>query len=186
MRHCEATENNKRRREALARGDCRQCGKRPYATGRTRCDECLVGHRERMAKVRAARTDAGLCRGCGYGSQIGKARLCVACHFSAASRCTTRSKVSATELMNLMARQEYRCAITGDEIKIGINAHLDHIVPKTRGGVDSIDNLQWTRADVNMIKRDLLMEEFIELCSKIHNRKTLNGLASATPEASHG
>ena len=57
------------------------------------------------------------------------------------------------------------CKITSD----GDDARweLDHVQPKARGGSDSISNLRWVCAEVNIIKRDLTDQEFVALCSQV-------------------
>ncbi|NDD54535.1 hypothetical protein EBZ39_11785 [bacterium] len=66
------------------------------------------------------------------------------------------------------------CYLTG--IPINLNKprsyHLDHIVPRSRGGDDSLNNCQIACREANQAKGDLLVEEFFELCKKVikHNQ----------------
>ena len=48
---------------------------------------------------------------------------------------------------------------------------LDHIVPATKGGDNSLDNLEIVHRDVNRAKNNLLNNEFIQLCLDVvmHN-----------------
>jgi 5-methylcytosine-specific restriction endonuclease McrA len=48
---------------------------------------------------------------------------------------------------------------------------LDHIIPATKGGDNSLDNLDIVHSDVNKAKNNLLNEEFIQLCLDVvtHN-----------------
>jgi 5-methylcytosine-specific restriction endonuclease McrA len=66
------------------------------------------------------------------------------------------------------------CYLTGQPIDLNKSRsyHLDHIVPKSRGGDDSLDNCQIACREANQAKGDLLVEEFLELCKKIieHNQ----------------
>lgn len=74
------------------------------------------------------------------------------------------------------------CYLTGIPIDLNKSRsyHLDHIVPKSRGGDDSLDNCQIACRAANQAKGDLLVEEFIELCKKVIQKncqrtKTKNG-----------
>jgi 5-methylcytosine-specific restriction endonuclease McrA len=65
------------------------------------------------------------------------------------------------------------CYLTGTPIDLNKSRsyHLDHIVPKSRGGDDSLDNCQIACRAANQAKGDLLVEEFIELCKKVIEKK---------------
>lgn len=66
------------------------------------------------------------------------------------------------------------CYLTG--IPIDLNKprsyHLDHIVPRSRGGDDSLNNCNIACREANQAKGDLLVSEFVELCKKVikHNQ----------------
>lgn len=62
-----------------------------------------------------------------------------------------------------------KCYLTGDPINIWepSSYHFDHILPRSRGGDNSIDNLGICTKAANMAKSDLTLEEFRELCQKV-------------------
>lgn len=62
-----------------------------------------------------------------------------------------------------------KCYLTGRSIDIynSSSYHLDHIYPVKKGGSNFIDNLEIACRDANFAKRDLLLEDFIELCKDI-------------------
>ena len=63
------------------------------------------------------------------------------------------------------------CYLTGRSIDLmdGKSYHLDHIVPKNKGGVNSLDNCNIACREANQAKGDLLHNELIILCHEIIN-----------------
>jgi len=62
-----------------------------------------------------------------------------------------------------------RCALTGVPININDPStySFDHIVPRSRGGDNTLDNLQVVCMDVNKAKHNLTDDEFIALCRRV-------------------
>lgn len=62
-----------------------------------------------------------------------------------------------------------KCYLTGKEIDIYDTKtyQFDHIIPRSRGGDNSLENLGICTRDANQAKRDMLKEEFIELCKSV-------------------
>lgn len=68
--------------------------------------------------------------------------------------------------------KETVCYLTGEKINLFDDQyHFDHIVPVSKGGGSSIENLGITIPQANMAKQDLSVEELLLLCEKIlkHN-----------------
>lgn len=65
------------------------------------------------------------------------------------------------------------CYLTGRTIDLldGKSYHLDHIIPKNRGGENTLDNCNIACKDANQAKGNLLYCEFIELCKEVLNHK---------------
>ena len=61
------------------------------------------------------------------------------------------------------------CYLTGREIDIYKTSdyHLDHVHPVKKGGDNSLNNLEIACKDANLAKRDLLLEDFIQLCHDV-------------------
>jgi predicted DNA-binding protein YlxM (UPF0122 family) len=74
---------------------------------------------------------------------------------------------NSTELMELIERQGFRCALTGQVIDDPSTASLDHIEPVSNGGNNKIDNLQWVLNDVNIMKGTFSQKRFIEICCMV-------------------
>lgn len=66
------------------------------------------------------------------------------------------------------------CYLTGIPIDLNKSRsyHLDHIVPKSRGGDDSLENCQIACREANQAKGDLLLEEFVALCKKVIKKQS--------------
>ena len=80
------------------------------------------------------------------------------------------------ELARLWKTQRGVCVISGRRLDRS-NAQLDHIVPKSKGGADAVENLRWVHRDVNYAKRDLTDEAFLRLCSDVVNQLAHSGVA---------
>ena len=69
--------------------------------------------------------------------------------------------------------QNPKCYLTGQEIDINdTNSYeFDHIIPKSRGGQNTLDNLGICSRQANQAKRDMTPDEFINLCKIVaqHN-----------------
>lgn len=64
------------------------------------------------------------------------------------------------------------CYLSGEKINLNEDTyHFDHIIPSSRGGDNSLNNLGITHEIVNVMKNDLTPEELIFWCVKIlkHN-----------------
>jgi len=71
--------------------------------------------------------------------------------------------LSATEARDLLSSKTH-CVLCGDKES---KFHLDHIIPRSRGGSNRPNNLQWLCATCNLAKSALNTEEFIAHIKKI-------------------
>ena len=76
------------------------------------------------------------------------------------------------ELLSRLGAQPC-CYLTGNMIDLTNPASysLDHVVPVSRGGTSTIDNLGLTTSEANRAKNDRTVEEFLVLCATVlkHN-----------------
>jgi 5-methylcytosine-specific restriction endonuclease McrA len=69
------------------------------------------------------------------------------------------------------------CYLTGRKIDLldGKSYHLDHIIPKNRGGLNTLDNCNIACKDANQAKGNLLHSELILMCEEILNHHKNKG-----------
>jgi predicted transcriptional regulator len=62
-----------------------------------------------------------------------------------------------------------KCYLTGDNINIynPSEYNFDHIIPTSKGGNNTLENLGICTKQANMAKNELMLEEFIELCKRV-------------------
>jgi len=63
-----------------------------------------------------------------------------------------QTQLSQAEKLEKLREQDNRCAISGAPLFIGDDIEVDHNIPLSIGGVDSLDNLQITHSDSNRKK----------------------------------
>ena len=73
--------------------------------------------------------------------------------------------VSALDLARLWKGQRGRCALSGT--KLGRDAHLDHITPRSKGGATTPCNVRWLDPWVNVALQDLTDGDFRDRCEQV-------------------
>lgn len=84
------------------------------------------------------------------------------------NRSKNMDKITLEEVKNKFGENP-KCYLTGDEINIlnPSSYHFDHIIPRAKGGKNTIDNLGISTKEANMTKSDSTLEELFVICSKI-------------------
>jgi len=77
-------------------------------------------------------------------------------------------RITTSNVLLLLKRQQYCCALTGRELTPQ-TAALDHILPIRCGGEHVIENVQVLHKDVNRAKGSMTNDEFIKLCDDVIN-----------------
>jgi hypothetical protein len=70
-------------------------------------------------------------------------------------------------LRRIWDEQSGLCAVTGEKLIPGHNASLDHIVPVSKGGTSTRENLRWVLLEINRAKSNMTHEEFVAMCFKV-------------------
>lgn len=151
-----------RRKKYLNAGKCTFCGRDNDGDG-VRCKLCLGKRRKWEKKT----LNNGICL-CGGSLPLVNKRECSKCWFSRKAHIHLGSRKKWRTLEDLFIKQNYKCALTGDELVVGDGASIDHIIPVSKGGaVKDINNLQAITLDANHFKWTKTNEEVVDLCRKI-------------------
>ena len=88
---------------------------------------------------------------------------------------------TAAQKQEILKKDNYKCVVCGKGKKDGVELHIDHIIPKDKGGKATIENGQTLCSQHNFLKKNLNQTEtakkmFIHLyeLTKIKGEKTLN------------
>ena len=97
----------------------------------------------------------------------------------------TQEDFTEAQKKEILKRDNYKCVICGRGKKDGIELHVDHIIPKDKGGKATIENGQTLCSQHNFLKKNLNQTEtakkmFIHLyeLTKAKGEKELNDFAS--------
>jgi 5-methylcytosine-specific restriction endonuclease McrA len=79
-----------------------------------------------------------------------------------------KQKFSLQELIDKIGDNP-KCYITGRPIDLtdGKSYHLDHIIPISKGGDNSLSNCNIACKEANQAKHNLSYEEFVQLCKEV-------------------
>jgi len=168
-----ASSHGKRKRdEYYARPEVRQRQVAHTQAWRARQTTEKIQHLNRKGNaskvaLRRERVERGLCYMCGSPADAGK--LCFEHWLRALGRSHKLNVANGgVALMKRIWNEQIGvCALTGESLRPGDNASLDHIVAKAKGGETVRSNLRWVSYTSNMAKRDLSDGEFLELCRRV-------------------
>lgn len=154
-----------RRKERLrTQGLCSSCGRNPLKTAWL-CGPCCLKEKDRVRRARENNKANGLCV-CGRQPRE-NGNKCDTCWLRDKAQEVLGRGKEWVLLLDLLEKQQFRCAYTGESLVLGVNASIDHIIPVCAGGKDSIDNLQFVTRRINSMKSDCSHDEFIRLCKLV-------------------
>jgi hypothetical protein len=149
-----------------AAGFCVTCGKAPALRG-TQCSGCRTAAIENTRIRKEERLARGCCAYCDE-PRISSS-LCQKHYLQFASKTHFRTIKRHEELAALFDAQQGICPYSGRKLTLGVDASIDHAIPKSRGGSMDIENLQWVQYQVNFMKGDMLDEELFDLVRDIYH-----------------
>ncbi len=116
----------------------------------------------------------GLCIFCKTKS-LKHSKMCERHFLMSIATSTLKNRKLADELLLLFNLQNGKCYLTGRKLIFGLNAGIDHIIPRSKNKnlISDIRNIRWVDKKVNEIKRDLTDKEFVKLCKDVLNNYTL-------------
>lgn len=185
MRMCESCQaknrtklrNRKSTRRKLGRCAIGSCSNSKLAD-QDLCESCAKDAREYTRKRSASLVKQGLCASCGqkphmlvYGESRPDVmmRQCQTCYLKLAS-CNRFGSIKHWKvLLVILEDQGYRCSYTGEQLVLGVNDSIDHILPRSRYPDLTLDpsNIQWVTRVVNTMKLNLLDHEFLAVIEKV-------------------
>jgi hypothetical protein len=143
-------------------GKCLNCREQNECSTSPFCKKCREIKKEKQIERRANYKSLHLCRACGKTPSVaaGKA-YCQGCILKQAAKRQLKDIEKAPLLLEIYTRQKGVCPYTGIPLTIGANASVDHIVPKSRGGTNEPENIQWVHSWVNLMKNCTSHDQFV-------------------------
>jgi len=146
------------------KGLCVECSNK--VNNSIRCDACNKRRAEKNKVNYNKWKEEGMCCQCGK-ETVGDKNYCEKHYLMKISYTRLGSQSYWKELKLLIEKQNFKCALTGDEISFEMDIELDHKLPKYRGGTNDLSNVQWVTKEANWFKRALTENELLILCEKI-------------------
>lgn len=141
------------------------------------CKECTNAVKSKLWK---AGCGGNKCKRCDS-PRLRGSRVCL---YHCIKNICIHSDINTEHIDNLILKlkeQEFKCFYTGKLLLPGDNLSIDHKIPRSKGGTDSLENLVWVDIAVNRIKNNVDLEEFlIESSPLLEEIKFLSSLE--TPE----
>lgn len=85
----------------------------------------------------------------------------------------TNMSFASEEILKKLKESGNKCELTGRPLNLDDTKswHLDHIVPKSKGGANTIENCQILCREANQAKHSMMQEDFLSLCIDVlqHN-----------------
>ncbi len=100
--------------------------------------------------------------------------LCETCYLKKQAHRHLGETAKWMVILKILENQNWKCAYTGDQLVLGVNDSLDHIFPKFTHPLLAEDpsNLEWTTRAVNIMKRAMSPDQFLEIVRRIASYRT--------------
>ena len=157
----------KRYKELRSKGLCPLC-KNPARKKMVYCQPCADRIKIASDKAKRRNVENGICPNCGKNPVLPSMKgknwsFCERCYFKKTSVDCLKTAKHAELIGQKLRHQNRRCAYTDEEIILGLNDSLDHILPISRFPELARDptNVEWVTRKVNCMKWDSTRDEFI-------------------------
>ncbi len=157
-------------RKHQEQGLCTMCPN-PVRDGRSRCLSCEQRRTKLDAEKRLDAVSKGICYDCRKSKPLQGHKLCDLCYCQSvsANRFNLNTRAYGQFLMDKFHSQKSLCAISGAQMTLGTDCDLDHIIPTSRDGENTLENTQRVLSVCNRMKDNLLeKEDFFPLIEKIY------------------
>lgn len=135
----------------------------------SKCKECVSLTKKPTKHYYHERKAANQCVKCGSNDLITNIH-CLDCWYKDRAAMRGGGVCTLPLLKALWEQQRGRCFYTGIPLVPGINASLDHQIPRSKGGTNDISNLKWVDLKINVLKSTMTHKEFIKFCKLIAKR----------------
>lgn len=132
------------------------------------CRQCLDKHQNYRNIQHKRWKEQKLCTKCGKCLSVNNSVHCENCWYKHMSKKHLKTNSFSNDLKKMMQKQNYLCYYSKRPLLIGINASLDHIIPISKGGTNSIDNFVICDRNVNWAKNNMTLDEFKSFISDIY------------------
>lgn len=157
----------KRYKNLRSKGLCPLC-KNPAREKMVYCQSCADKLIVATKLAKEKKVAKGICPNCGRNPVLPAMKgknwsFCERCYFKKTSVDCLKTAKHAELIGQKLKDQNYRCAYTGEQITLGLNDSLDHILPISRFPELARDpsNVEWVTRKVNCMKWDSTRDEFI-------------------------
>lgn len=171
-----------RREKAIEENRCLTVGCGEPIDKNARCVQCREKTKAGIRKYRQHRLANGCCEYCGS-HLSGRKKVCDECCCKRLAKTHTGDRENWPQLMALFKEQGGRCAFTGIPIEIGVNASIDHIVPRGKSGANAVENFQWVHICMNVLRRNIDEAEFMVILEEFLS--TMLGTPWVCPKRPH-
>lgn len=181
---CRLLNSEYTRRTRLKRKEnnlCVQCGSKKEDNNTLYCNNCLIRNRETnrkfIKKYRNDRLENKLCLQCGR-ERYQESNFCRYHFIENIARKLGLPSEQWEILLQKLEQSDFKCFYTGIDIVPGLNACVDHVIPKSKNKnlIDDLDNLVWCDKRINIMKSNLSINEFTNMCQRVVATATKRGL----------
>lgn len=152
-----------KRQQRKANGLCSVCGSQLTDADSTQCSPCRKRKQKNRRNARFRNSQNGCCVLCGSSAKKVTKTLCEVCWFKKAAEKHIGSGTLWKELKEKLVSQNARCPYSGLMLIPGESASIDHIVPISKGGLKTLNNIQWVHRWVNIMKHTNDATQFAQM-----------------------